>query len=225
MKKTVFLVALFFAGITATFAQLSRDLMAFKELEVTDKIHVQLHMAQENKIVIEGELANQMELTQTGDILRLKMGAGYPLQGNKVQVTLYSTDVSSIVARKGADIALEKGQIKMDAINLSAYEGGKIDVHVEGKNLDVLINTGGYIVTKGSTIAQKIEIALGGYYYGKALKSDDATATISAGGRAEVHASKRVNIQTRAGGIVEVYGNPADRKQKKLAGGKINYIK
>ena len=39
---------------------------------------------------------------------------------------------------------------------------------------------------------------------------------MNAGGEAEVSATESVDAKTRAGGNITVYGNPADKKTKKL---------
>lgn len=41
--------------------------------------------------------------------------------------------------------------------------------------------------------------------------------------RAEVSATESVDAKTRAGGNITVYGNPADKKTKKIAGGNISF--
>lgn len=223
MKK-IYTIALLLMVVNTVFGQLSRDLDAFRQLEVTDKINVVIIPNTFDKIIIEGELANQLELTQVSDVLRLKMTGSYIMQGNKVEVTLYSSKVSSIIARKGAKIIQDKGRIKDSSISLSANEGGRIEVDVQAVTVKAAATAGGYIEVKGTGISQDIDVAFGGNYFAKNLKSESAIVNVSGGGRAVVNVSKKIDAETRAGGFIEVYGNPKDRKQRKLAGGKINYL-
>lgn len=223
--KQLFL--LFFLGISVVFqanAQLSRTLTAFRELDVTDKIRVRLIPGEEDKIVIEGENANQLELTQSGDVLRLKMTTSYIMQGNKVDVSLYTTKVSSIIARKGAQVSTDNQEIEVDSIYLSANEGARIDLRVHTDKLEAWTTAGASIVLEGEASDQAVNCTFGGHYEAKGLRSDNAYVRTNAGGRCEVNAGKSVDAQTRAGGVIDIYGNPAERKQRRLAGGKINFI-
>lgn len=223
MKK-IYAIALFLLATTTAFGQLSRELNAFKELEVTDKINVKIVASTTDKIIIEGELANQLELTQVNDILRLTMTGSYIMQGDKVSVTLYSSRVSSIIAKKGAQVSNPKLELNSDTLYLSAIEGGEIDITVNSKDLKALVTTGGSIFIQGNTILQDVNVALGGSYLGRYLVSNTAVARVSGGGKIQVNATKSVDVQTRAGGVVDIYGNPKEKKEKKYVGGKINYL-
>lgn len=222
MKK-ICAVALFLFGVSSAFGQLSRELNGFKKLDVTDKINVIIVPSTVDKIVIEGELANQMELIQVENELRLKMTGSYIMQGSKVKATLYSTSLSSIVARKGAQVITSNGELKASSVYLSANEGAFIDIVIDAKDVVALVTTGGSIELEGKALKQDIDVALGGSYFAKDLLSEEAIAKVSAGGRIQVNVSKSIDAQTRAGGVIDVFGNPKDRKQRKLAG-KINYL-
>lgn len=224
MKKIIYAVALLFISVSTSQAQLSRDLIAFRELDVTDKINVNIILSNENKIVIEGELANQMELTQVDDILRLKMTSGYILQGNKVNVTLYSSNLKSIIARKGSNVSSHAKEILQDSLYLSASEGAQLDVQVNVGKVQVLSTTGAKITAFGKVNDQAVNIALGGSYFGKNLVSNTTVARVNAGGKCEINVKNDVDVQTRAGGTIDIYGKPTTKKEKKIAGGKINYL-
>ena len=224
MKKTILAVVVFIYSIINVQAQLSRDLIAFRELDVTDKIQVNLIPSNSDKIIIEGELANQMELTQVDDVLRLKMTGSYILQGNKVNVTLYSTKVSSIIARKGSVVHVRETELQQDSLYLSVNEGAELHARVHTNKLQALATTGARLNLEGEAREQNVNVAFGGNYLAKNLLSDDATVRINAGGRLEVNASETVDAQTRAGGTIDIYGNPKKKKDKRIAGGKINYL-
>ena len=75
----------------------------------------------------------------------------------------------------------------------------------------------------GTADNQDVVVNSGGKYFGKEVKSQNTKVTANAGGVAEVNVSESVNATTRAGGIVEIYGDPEDRKVKNIIGGKINF--
>lgn len=224
VKKSLLLITMSVLCAQVVFGQLSRDLTAFRELDVTDKIVVKLVPGTEDKILIEGELGNQMELTQQDDVLRLKMSSGYLMQGNKVNVTLYSSKVSSIVARKGASVSTESAELNLDSIYVSALEGAKMQLRLHVGKLQAWSTAGSSISAEGEAKVQNVNVAFGGFYLAKNLLSDNATVRTNAGGKVEVNAGLLADAQTRAGGVIDIYGNPKERKHRRLAGGKINFL-
>lgn len=224
MKHFFLVWLLLTAGVIQVEAQLSRTLSAFRELDVTDKIRVRLLSGNEDKIVIEGELASQLELTQTGDVLRLKMTTNSILQGHKVDVSLYTTNMSSVIARKGAQVVADDFEAEADSIYLSANEGSRIELRVHTKEVEAWVTAGGTIVLEGHTREQEVNCTFGGKYEAKNLLSDNAYVRTNAGGKCQINVGKSIDAQTRAGGVIDVYGNPSERKQSRLAGGRINFM-
>lgn len=222
--KNICIILTFLFSIQSVFGQLTRDLAVFRKLDVTDKIIVKIIPSKLDRIVIEGELANQMEVIQVGDELRLKMTGTYMLKGDKASVALYSSALSAIVARKGATVSNHDSLLELDSIDLEANEGANINLFLEAKKVEGDVTTGGSIELRGKALVQDVNVALGGSYLARDFYCEDIVARVSGGGRVEVNASKNVDVQTRAGGLINIYGNPKNRTQKKMLGGKINYL-
>jgi len=224
MMKKVFAIVLLLVAVNTVFGQLSRDLDAFTKLEVTDKINVTLIPSAFDKIVIEGELANQMELVQVSEVLRLKMTGSYFMKGDKVDVTLYSSKIAHIVSRKGARVIQTAGALQGTTVSLTANEGGLIDVVFHADNIKAVASKGGAIELKGKGKTEDIDVSFGGSFQAQNFTAERAVVRVSGGGKVVINVNKMVDAETRAGGIIDVYGNPEERKQRKLAGGKINYL-
>ncbi len=47
--------------------------------------------------------------------------------------------------------------------------------------------------------------------------------TVNGGGKADVFAVNSVETKTRGGGVIDVYGKPEQRVEKKMAGGTVNF--
>ena len=62
-----------------------------------------------------------------------------------------------------------------------------------------------------------------GKYLGKNLDSENSVVVSNAGGIAEINVTDSVDATTRAGGVIDIYGDPNDRKFKNVIGGKINF--
>lgn len=225
MKNTIWTLLFgILIGINHVQAQQNRPLSTFTHLEVTDKINVKIIPSDRNYLEVHGDLADKFELVQQGESLRFKMALGYQLQGGDMQVTLYHTDLWHLSARKGAVISNENQTLDADSIYLSASEGSSIGLSIQTQRLGIHSTTGGTIQLVGKTQNQTASISLGGLYYAKPLTSRIAGLTVTGGGRAEINVNDTADLQTRAGGIIEVYGNPRNTKERKFAGGKINYV-
>lgn len=224
MKNIVYAVAALLLFVQNGYSQLTRSIDSVSALDVTDKINVILIKSDSSRLVIEGELANQVEVVQTDDILRLKMTAGYIMKGNKSTVTVYTSNISSITGRKGAIIDGGEFELVGDSIYLAANEGAKLTLKVKADHVEAYSTAGGVITLAGTASRQNVNCTFGGSYFAKELKTDKAVARTNAGGRCELYVQQSVDVQTRAGGVIEVSGNPTDRTQKKLAGGRISFL-
>ncbi|TJZ63250.1 DUF2807 domain-containing protein [Sphingobacterium olei] len=224
MFRIVFSVAFIVLMIQTGFSQLSRSIGPMCELDVTDKINVILIPSDNNEVVITGELANQVEIIETNEVLRIKMASGYLLKGDQTVVTVYTPKLNRIAARKGAHVQMEKGEIKVDSLLLTANEGAKLNLIIHVDYLESYSTAGSTTDLSGQATKQEANVAFGGKYIAKDLISEEAYARVNAGGNCEIHAKQSVDVQTRAGGVINIYGNPSERKQKKVAGGKIDFL-
>ncbi|WP_437919760.1 head GIN domain-containing protein [Sphingobacterium sp. LRF_L2] len=221
--KLVFL----FAGILSLSfakAQIEIPIGSFKELDVTDKLNVEIIVSDKNVVSIEGELSDKVEVIQKEDKLRIKMTNGYPLKGVNTFIKVYASNFSDFLIQKGAIVQTNGDKIVADTVAIWANEGGKIDVNLQASHVVVNSTTGANITLQGETKSQNVNSTFGGNYYARNLKSSQVVARTNGGGVCEVNASVSADVQTRAGGVINIYGNPSERKQKRLAGGKINFI-
>ena len=79
------------------------------------------------------------------------------------------------------------------------------------------------IEVSGISTEQDIIVNSGSKFSGKDLDSESVKVTSNAGGNAIVNASESVTATTRAGGVIDVYGDPGERNIKNIIGGKINF--
>ncbi|MGO1787435.1 MAG: GIN domain-containing protein [Sphingobacterium sp.] len=223
--KTIFLsTCLILLNSTLSLAQISRTVGEISALEITDRLLVSVVPSDRGEMMIEGEHADQVQVLFEDDgVLRLKMTAGHNLQGHETAVTLYTPTLSKIEVRKGAVANVEQEVLKGDALLFVAREGGKIRALVEAVGIDVSANTGGTVDLLGNTTKINISTTAGGSFYGKDLTSELVHVRVNGGGRTEVHATGSADVETRMGGVIEVYGNPSERRNKTIMGGKINF--
>lgn len=226
MKKTVFLFFMAIGLFTqAVNGQIKQQINAISTLEVTDRIWVTVVPSDRNELEITGKLADKVEAVFSNNELRLKMKAGYYLKGNQASVVIYTPTVSKIIARKGAEVNFEEETLKNARLDIFANEGAKIRAKIESQQVEVESNTGSVIDLLGTTDELTVNNTAGGSFFGKDLKAQCALVRTNAGGKTEVFASQAADVQTRAGGVIDVYGDPQQRTHKRIAGGKINFVK
>ena len=205
-------------------AQIKQVINPVHELEVTDRLWVTVVPSDKNEMVIDGELADKVEAVLSEDKIRLKMKSGYYLKGNQASVVIYSNTISTITARKGAEINVENEALVSENMNFTANAGAKIRALISTSTLTVRINSGATIDLLGESDRLSLNTTAGSSFFGKDLKTKHAVARVNGGGTTQIYASEFADVETRVGGEIEVFGNPKERKEKKIAGGKISFL-
>ncbi|WP_298417881.1 head GIN domain-containing protein [uncultured Kordia sp.] len=219
--KNIFTFILCLVGVTA-FAQkpLEKQVGDFNEVKVFDLIEINLIKSDENKVVITGADVEDVEIINKKGKLKIRMKFDRIFDGNQTFVEVYYTSISVIDANEGAEIVSNE-TMTIPFLKLKAQEGGKIIVGLDVDNLEVRAVSGGIIETSGKVKHQEVTLNTGGIYEGKKLVTEQTKVKVSAGGEAYVSASILADAKVRAGGYIEIHGDPKTIKKDKLFGGKI----
>ena len=217
MKKLLMLAAI--AVFQFSTAQITRDVGEFSSLKVYDKITVTLHHSGENKV--ESNNSDVEIVNKNGD-LKIRMIPTKVMQGDQVQVKIYYDQLCDIQASQGSSISSDS-DFDCTAISLVSNEGSRINLMLNTQKLDAKLNSGGMIEVSGISTEQDIIVNSGGKFSGKDLDSEKVKVASNAGGNASVNVSESVTATTRAGGVIDVYGDPGERNIKNIIGGKVNF--
>jgi len=220
MRTLIKLIVLCLTTVCLAQNPIEKTIGEFSELKVYDLIEVELIKSDIDKIAITGKNSDNVLVNNKNGTLKIKMKLEEAFDGNKTKVKLYYTNVDVIDANEGADIH-SKDIIEQFEIDLSAQEGGKINVKLNVKYANVRAVTGADILASGFAKHQDVSIYTGGDYDGKALKTEFTEVSIRAAGEAYVKASKKVTAKVRAGGDIYIYGNPEQIDESKILGGRI----
>lgn len=218
--KNVILGSMLFAS-TLVLAQTTRNMGDFSSVKVYDRINAELIPSSENKVEIISNNDSSVETVNKNGELKIKMTTAKILQGETTRVKVYYKNLNDVQASQGAVISGER--LESSLLNLTANEGSKINLEVDADKLNVKGNSGGEIKVTGKADSQDVVMNSGAQFYGRSVDSKNVSVTVNAGGNAEVFASDSAEMTTRAGGKIDVYGNPDNRKEKKVAGGTINF--
>ncbi len=218
MKKVIFVACLFV--LHSVSAQVTKILGDFSTVKVFDKISVKLVKANENKIVITGSRAEDVELVTKNNDLKIRMKFSKLLQGEEVTATLYYKFIDDVEASEGAYVSSED-VFKITSINLNSKEGAHIKLNLEVQRVNAKLHTGGIIELTGKASGQDVTITSGGILKAKNLATSQTEVSVNAGGEADVNASELVDAKIRAGGNIDIFGNPKQVNKKTTAGGSI----
>ena len=222
MKKSSFILVLFFNFLAFSQPPVSKTIGEFSKLKVYDLINVELIQSSENKIEISGENAKNVSIIQKNNTLKIRMEVSKYFKGEDTFVKLFYTKINTIDVNEGAKVVSET-PIQQYEVELKAQEGGEITVPVNTKVLTIKSISGGKIQVHGTSKSQNININTGGVYKGEKLQAQFSKIKIKAGGSAEVRSSDLINVKIFAGGFLTIFGQTTNTKQNNIFGGKIIY--
>jgi len=223
MKKilTVFIILIGFNAFAQRIVE--REMGSFHEVKVYDLIEVNLIKSDENKVLIKGQNVDDINLVNKNGVLKIKMELDKIFHGEDTFVEVYYTSLDLIDGNEGARITSNE-TIEQNTIELKTQEGAQIKVGLSVDYLKVRAVTGGIIDASGVAKNQEIVLNTGGIFEGRELRTETTKVKITAAGEAEVYASDRVDINIRAGGDVEVHGNPEHVNKNTFAGGTVRIM-
>lgn len=218
MKKLVMIAFVVLAQFTN--AQVSRNLGDFDQVKVFDKIKVVLISAEQNKLVITGNRADEVETVNKNGDLKIRMPFPKLLSGDDIIVKLYFKKIESIAVSEGSYVSSES-DFKQTILDLNAKSGGEIDISIDVDKVNVKANAGGIITISGKATNQNVTITSGGILNAKDLHTSQTAITVAAGGQSEIHANTLVDAKVKAGGSIFIYGKPKQINKEVFIGGTI----
>ena len=218
MKRLVIIAFVFLSQFTN--AQVTRNLGDFDEVKVFDKINVKLIEASENKIVVTGARADEVETVNKNGELKIRMPFPQLLSGDDIIVKLYFKNLESIAVSEGSYVSSEK-DFKQTSLDLNAKSGGEIKLEIDVDKVNIKANAGGIVTLSGKAKNQDVVITSGGILNAKDLETSQTTISVAAGGKSEIHASTLVDAKVLAGGSIFIYGKPKQINKEVFIGGTI----
>ncbi|MCB0448370.1 MAG: DUF2807 domain-containing protein [Gelidibacter sp.] len=220
MKSIVSIFVLFLTVNLFSQNPLDKSVGEFDEVKVYDLIEVNLIKSKENKVVITGEDVEDVEIVNKDGKLKIRMKFNKIFNGTKTFVAVHYTKLNTIDGNEGAFISSNE-IIEQDYIELKAQEGSRLKIGLDVNKVDVRAVSGGIVETRGKANTQDITLTTGGIYEGKLFDTKTTSISIKAGGEADVNASETVNAKVRAGGDINIYGNPETVNEDTALGGRI----
>lgn len=219
--KTLFSFFTFLSLFAATAQNpIEESIPSFNTIKVFDLMTVNLVKSQENKIVITGPDAQDVEYVLKSGLLKVRMKTDKIFDGGNTFVHVYYKELDLIDGNEGA-VIISNELIEQDNLSIAVQEGARVKAGLKIENLKIRAVSGGIVEASGTAKFQEVVVNTGGIVENNRLNTEYTTVKVQAGGEVEVHATISVDVNVRAGGDVLVYGNPSKVKQKTLFGGSI----
>jgi hypothetical protein len=223
MKLPITIIVFLIAATTYAQKPITKNPGNFTEVKVFDRIVVNLVKSEENKVVITGEDASQVQVINKDGKLKIRMDFGLIFDGNRTFVHVHYNNLEIIDGNEGAEITSNE-LIEQERIEIKMQEGARIKVGLQVQEVKLRAVTGGVIEASGQAQRQEVTVNTGGNYQGQDLITESAHIFVQAGGEVEAYASEFADITIRAGGDVVVHGKPAEVKRKRTFGGRITIM-
>ncbi|WP_295333905.1 head GIN domain-containing protein [Flavobacterium sp.] len=221
MKNVVY-SALFFSALS--FGQVEKNVGDFDKVTAFDQIDVLLVKSNENKVIINGKEASEVELVNKSGELKIRMPLTKLLGGDHISVTVFFKNISAVEANEGSRIACGD-HIKTLTFDVNAKEGSEVKMKLETQKFSARIANGSKVIIEGNADNQDVLVNSGGIFEAQQFKTKQTTITANAGGEANIFATDIVEAKVRAGGDITIYGKPKQINQKVIAGGTIQEAK
>lgn len=199
---------------------MTKNLGDFNKVTSFDQIEVLLIQSNENKIIINGKEASEVEIINKNGELKIRMPLTKLLKGDDISATLYFKKIDAVEANEGSRIVSES---KFESINFDiiAKEGSEIQLQLDVDKLTLKGSEGSKITLFGSANNQDVLLNSGAIYKAEKLITNQTAITVNAGGEATIYAKILVNAKVRAGGNINILGKPKQIDKKVFAGGTI----
>ena len=207
---------------TAAFSQIEKEVGDFYKVTAFDQIDVLLIASDENKVILNGNGVEDVELINKNGELKIRMPLIKLLSGDNISATVYFKELTAVEANEKSRIASE-ATFEATGFDIVAKEGSEIKIKLLVDRLTAKITNGSKVNVEGNATTQDILINSGGVYEAEKLLTNQTY--ITAGGEAAIYATDIVDAKVRAGGVITIYGKPKQINQNIVAGGRIEEAK
>ena len=220
MQKFVVVLVVFLSQLVFSQDSVTKNLGDFNKVTSFDQIDVLLVPSNENKIILNGEGAQEVELVSKNGELKIRMPITKMLKGDNISATVYYKSIDAVEANEGSRISSEA---TFDSTNFDiiAKEGSEIKLLLNVARVSVKASDGAKIYLEGKAKNQEIVINSGAILEAKKLSTEQTIITVNAGAEAYIFATEFVDAKVRAGGTISIFGKPKQINKKTIAGGTI----
>lgn len=221
MKRIVFSLLLI---SSIAFGQLEKKVGDFNKVTSFDRLDVFLIASNDNKVVLDGNEADEVQLVTKNGELKIRMPLTKMLSGDNISVTVYFKNINAVEANEGSRIACGD-KITSTIFEVIAKEGSEVKLILDVDKLNVKVKNGSTVDLQGNALTQDAFVNSGGRYLAPGLITNQTSISVTAGGETHIFATDIIDAKVRAGGNITIHGNPKQINKDVLVGGTICEVK
>ena len=216
MKK---IPALLVCASVFTLGISQESLSSFSRISVTGSVMITLKKGDKNQYTASGDTEKLKVQVEDGKlkVSRVDISDGWK---NRAYVTVWYTDIRSLSASAGAQVAHE-GTLNAGDFELSFDTGANGELTLDAQSLDVNVGEGGVLRLDGAARVVEATSTTGGILKARDLIAHRVYVSANTGASATVHATEEIDANASLGGSVSYSGDPAIVKVKESLGGSV----
>ena len=141
-------------------------------------------------------------------------------EGEQITAKVYYKQIDEVQASEGSYIS-NSSVIKQKIFTLEARHGSSIKLNLNVDKVNVRSVTGGIVILSGEARNMAVNLGTGGVLKAKDLVAENANVKVTTGGQSDVNVTDLLEVTIKAGGDVNVYGNPQTIDEKITLGGSV----
>lgn len=225
MKSTSLFISsfiLFFSIIAYSQNTETRAITEFKKIDVWGNIKIDLQKSDSNSIYID---ANSVPLDEIiteikNDVLKIKMRSNL-FKDVVINIKINYKEIVDIKANASAELRFSD-KIVAEKFIVESIGGARVVLDVELKNCDLTAYQGGQIDIRGKADFASIFANSGGIMSGTHLITDEANIKLNTGGKCEITVNKKLVARVNTKSSLSYFGKPEIEEIKTSFGASIS---
>lgn len=203
----------------------TREIEGVKRLKINGVFNLKISQYDQESLSIEGsqELAEKLEVNQTGDLLELSLKEykGGIFQKKELLITLTIADLKELEF-EGAGYIRTTEILVVDDLRIRGNGVGNISLELEAQNVDAELNFVGSMTLKGEVGQFDLKNEGIGNIDASKFRAGKLNLISSGIGNISVYCEDELSLQVDGIGNVSYKGNPVVIKEKVSGIGKVN---
>ncbi len=223
MKNLVIIILLFYTISGIAQNRETREIGSFDKIDVFGNISVEMKKGNKESIEITALSVELSDVkTKVEDkLLKISMTSDLFKDDSKVTVVVTFKELTEIYCNASAEINIID-DILGDKLIVEAATGGIVTLKVKVNAVDLKAYQGAQIDISGETKLQESIINTGGVLSGTNFKSDDVFIKVNTGGKAEIVVHEKLNAKVNTSGSLSYFGRPKEENVKTSLGGTVS---
>jgi hypothetical protein len=199
-----------------------RALVDFSKIDVWGNIKIEFQKGDTNTVIIDAGAVPLEEIVTEikNGMLKIKMRSNL-FKETEINLKITYKEISEVKANASAELKF-LDQIVGETIKIESIGGARVVLNVDLKNSDLTAYQGGQIDIKGKSEFSKIFANSGGILSGTNLITQEANIKLNTGGKAEITVNQKLVARVNTKSSLSYFGKPEIEEIKASLGASVS---